>query len=46
VLAPSFSKQKLCESISSVFTEFCCLAEVTLTEIINTEFILKFVKPG
>ncbi|CAB3982242.1 Hypothetical predicted protein [Paramuricea clavata] len=46
VLAPSFSKQKLYESISSVFTEFSCLAEVTLTEILDTEFILKFVKPG
>ena len=47
MLVPSISKQKLLESISRLlFTDFSFLAEVPLTEIINTEFILKYVKPG
>ncbi|XP_028410049.1 ribonuclease P protein subunit p40-like [Dendronephthya gigantea] len=47
VLVPSFSTEKLHECISKLlFTDFSCLAEVSLTEIINAEFISKFVRPG
>jgi hypothetical protein len=48
VFVPSFSQQELSERISSVslFSEFCCLAEVSLAKVINPEFLLNFVKAG